>query len=186
MKKQINGILKQGMWCGILLFALRCLISFGEIKNGITAYEIWSYAGEAIGAAAILMIAYEKWLWYYNPFAKTPKIRGSYSGTLTSTYDSLTRAASLKIKQSLLTVDVTLKTEESSSRSVSASIEEIFGEKELIYTYLNEPKSQVRDRSEIHYGTATFFLDEENHLVGRYYTDRNTSGDMDFKRTSNK
>lgn len=186
MKKQINSLITKGMWCAIILFVIRCLISFEEIKHGISAYLIWGFAGEAIGASALVMVVYEKWLWKFDPFVKTPKICGSYSGTIDSSFDSQQRKAFLTIKQTLLSVDIKLKTDESTSRAVSASIEEVFGENELVYTYLNEPKSKVRDRSEIHFGTATFVLDGSDHLVGKYYTDRKTVGDLDFHKESTK
>ncbi len=182
MKKQINSLLNKGMWCAIVLFAIRCFLAFEEIRNGISVYSIWGFAGEAIGVSALIMVAYEKWLWKFDPFVKIPKISGNYSGILASSYDLQRRKASLSIKQSLLSVDVTLKTDESTSRSICGLIEEVFGEKELIYTYLNEPKSKVRDRSEIHFGTAAFILDGSDLLTGKYFTDRKTIGDMEFYR----
>jgi len=182
MKKQMNGLLNKGMWCAIVLFALRCFISIKEIQDGISIYSLWGFAGEAIGGAALLMVAYEKCLWKFDPFVEIPNINGSYIGTLTSNYDNKARHVTMKIKQSLLSTEITVKTEESISRSVSAYVEEVFGETELIYTYLNEPESKSRDRSEIHYGTATFILNEKDHLVGKYFTDRNTSGDMVFRK----
>ena len=182
MKKQFDGLLRKAMWVAIILFAIRTAVSWGEVITGVSAYTIFGYAGEAIGVAAIIIVCYEKWLWRYDPFVKTPYIAGCYTGTLKSSYDHTQRTATLLIKQTFLTVDVTLRTEEGGSRTVSGSVEEILGTPELIYTYLNEPKAEVRDRSAIHYGTATFILDEKKHLIGRYYTDRNTSGDMDFIR----
>lgn len=180
MKKQFNGLLRKAMWVAIVLFVVRAALSWGELKANSNIYSIFGYAGEAIGVAAIVIVCYEKWLWRFDPLIRIPYIAGKYEGTLKSSYDQELRSATIQIKQTFLSVDVTLKTEESESRSVSGSIEEILGSAELIYTYLNEPKAQVRDRSAIHYGTATFVLSEKNHLTGRYYTDRNTSGDMDF------
>lgn len=182
MKKQFDGLLRKAMWVAIILFAVRTAVSLKELKTGISVYTTFGYASEAIGVAAIIIVCYEKWLWRYDPFVKTPYIAGMYKGTLKSNYDQTKRNATVLIKQSFLTVDVMLQTEESRSRTVSGSVEVIFGVPELIYTYLNEPKAKVRDSSTIHYGTATFLLDEKSHLVGSYYTDRNTTGDMDFTR----
>lgn len=180
MKKQMNSLLNKGMWCAIVLFIIRCLLSLEEVRNGVSAYSLCGFAGEAIGASALIMVAYEKWLWKIDPLVKIPKIGGNYSGVISSSFDSKQRKATLTIKQTLLSVDVVLKTEESASRCVSGTIEEVLGEKELIYTYLNEPKSKVRNRSEIHFGTATLVLDAADRLVGKYYTDRKTTGDMEF------
>lgn len=182
MKKQLDSLIKKAMWIAIILFVIRCFLSVGEIKQGASAYTIFGYAGEAIGIAALIMIAYEKWLWRFDPCVKIPYIAGEYQGTLKSGYDGKERSASLTIKQSLLSVEVLIKTAESASRSVTGYIEEILNQPELIYSYLNEPKANVRDRSAIHYGTATFLLDQSGSLNGKYYTDRNTTGDMEFNK----
>lgn len=186
MKDKFDSLLKKSMWLALLAFVVRCFISWSEIKQGIFVYDLIGFAGEAIGISAIIVVVYEKYLWKIDPFEKTPRIFGMYSGTLKSNYDGKERKATLKIKQTLLTVEVMLKTEESTSRSILGTTKIIFGENELIYTYLNEPKVSVRNRSEIHYGTATFILDEKDILIGRYYTDRNTIGDMEFKKQNNK
>lgn len=84
------------------------------------------------------------------------------------------------VKQTLLSVHITMVSDESKSNSLSASIDEIMGEKKLVYCYLNTPKSEYRERSEIHFGTAMLSLDNPKVLEGQYYTDRETSGDMYF------
>lgn len=182
MKKQFDGLLKKAMWISIILFVVRVAISWEELKNTASAYTIFGYAGEVIGVTTILIVCYEKWLWRFDPFIKIPYIAGEYTGTLKSNYHRVEQRGIIKIKQTFLSVEASLKTEESGSRSVSGTIEEILGKPELIYTYINEPNTSVRDRSAIHFGTATFVIDEKNQLVGRYYTDRNTSGDLTFMR----
>lgn len=98
--------------------------------------------------------------------------------TVCSTYDGKKRTVNLEIHQTLLSVEVLMKTDESISRSVSGAVAEVLGKPELIYTYLNEPQAGVRDRSSIHFGTATFIIDDNSQLTGTYYTDRNTNGDV--------
>ncbi len=180
----MNAFFTRAMWCAIILFAIRCLISLGQIKKGINFYDLFGFAGEAIAIASLLMVLYEKKLWRYDPTVKIPYIAGMYEGTLKSKFDEMERTANLEIKQSMLSIEVLLKTDESISRSVSGTIEEIFGEYELIYTYLNEPKAKVRDRSSIHFGTASFVLDKVEQIQGKYYTDRKTIGDMEFQKVS--
>ena len=180
MKKQEEKLLKTCAWCTIILFAIRCMISFNEIILDFSLYELFGYAGEAIGLSVILTIFYEEFLWRYNPLEKTPKLSKKYTGTLKSSYDGIERSAVLEIKQSLLYIHITIITDESKSNSISASIDEVLGEKQLTYCYLNTPKSEYRYRSEIHYGTATLCVDNPNVLTGQYYTDRQTIGDMNF------
>ena len=180
MNKQINSLLKKAMWVSIVLFGIRCAVSFEEIKTNPSLYSSLGYAGEAVGVAAILMVIYEKWLWRFDPFAGIPCIKGSYSGTIKSNYDSVVREASLQISQTFLSVRATMSTNESKSKSLAASIENVSGINELIFTYHNDPRAEHREGSPIHYGTARFALDEKDHLSGQYYTDRKTFGDLDF------
>lgn len=177
---QHKKIINICVWSAIILFVLRCVISWDAILNGVSAYDFYGYAGEAISLALIFAGFYEKYLWRINPLEKTPKLAKRYLGTLKSTYDNTERHASLEIKQTLMTVHVTLITNESKSQSLSASIDEILGETQLTYCYLNTPKSEYRDRSEIHYGTATLTVSNPTILDGKYYTDRKTCGDMTF------
>ena len=184
MKKQIDGLIHRTMWISIALFVLRALISWESVRAETDIYALFGFAGEAIGVAAIIMVCYEKWIWRVDPLVKIPYIAGKYKGSIKSTYNQEIKEASLIIKQSLLSVEVTLNTDESESRSISGSVEEVLGKPELIYTYLNEPTVKAKDKSSIHHGTATFIISDKRHLIGQYYTDRNTAGDMDFIKES--
>lgn len=181
MKKQNKKLITICMWCGIVLFAIRCAISWESIIENASAYELYGYAGEAIAVATLFGLLYEKVIWKLNPFEKTPKLSKEYNGTIKSDFDNIERPATLKIKQTLLSINITLITEESKSNSLSASIDDIMNETKLTYCYLNTPKSEFRKRSQIHYGTATLSLTNKKTLEGQYYTDRATTGDMLFK-----
>lgn len=175
-KKLINI----SVWCAIFLFVLRCIVSWNSILSKFSLYDLFGYASEAIGIAVVLAILYEKFIWRFNPFETTPKLSTRYRGILKSNYDNVERDAVLRIKQTLLSVHVTMLTDESKSRSLSASIDEILGEMQLTYCYLNTPKSEYRGRSEIHYGTAMLSISNPKEVDGQYYTDRKTIGDMHF------
>ena len=180
MDKKYGNVLKIGMWIAVVLFGFRCVLSWGNITAGITMYELLGFAGEAVGLAAILTAFYERKLWRYNPWETTPKLHTKYVGTFTSSYDSVVREGTMEIKQTLSTVSVILSTNESKSRSLCASIDDVFGEKQLTYCYINQPKSEFRHRSEIHYGTAMLTISEDGSLKGQHFTDRKTIGDMEF------
>lgn len=183
MSTQYKSFLSKTVWVVIVLFAVRCFISWTELTTNANLYSIYGFAGEAIGITIAIMAVYERLLWRYNPFEKTPALKEKYKGTLISSYDGKTRDATLEVKQTLLSVHVTLTSGESKSKSTSASIREILGETQLIYCYLNTPKSEVRYRSEIHFGTAVLCVDNPQKLTGQYYTDRKTIGDMEFVAT---
>lgn len=180
MKEQEKKLFKICAWCAIIFFAIRCLFSWDTIMSELSLYNLFGYAGEAISLAFISTIIYEECLWRYNPLESTPKLAKKYTGTLKSSYDGVERSAALEVKQSLLYIHITLITNESKSNSISASIDEVLGEKQLTYCYLNTPKSEYRYRSEIHYGTATLSVNNPNILTGQYYTDRQTLGDITF------
>ncbi|WP_290138040.1 hypothetical protein [uncultured Dubosiella sp.] len=180
MEKRQNKLLKLGLWSALVLFIFRVYIGQNDIQDGFTLYDWYGYCGEAITAALFITFIYEKFFWRLNPFEKTPKLSKKYSGTIFSNYDDQKRVASLHIKQTFLTVHITLTTDESKSNSYIATIDEINNEPILTYCYLNHPKSEFRNRSEIHYGTATLCLSNPKELVGQYYTDRQTIGDMNF------
>ncbi|MGT2797676.1 Cap15 family cyclic dinucleotide receptor domain-containing protein [Streptococcus intermedius] len=83
------------------------------------------------------------------------------------------------MEQSFFTVKVKLKTSESSSNSITASIVNDNGTQKLIYTYLNNPRAELQ--SPIHYGTVIIDIDNPNRLEGNYYTGRKTRGSMRFE-----
>lgn len=180
MDKKYRKLIKVAMWIAVILFAIRCFISWCNITTGTTAYELFGYAGEAIGLAVILTAFYERKLWRYNPWETTPKLHIKYVGTFTSTHDSVVREGTLDIKQTLTTISVIFITKESKSKALSASIDGIMGEQQLTYCYINQPKSEFRHRSEIHFGTAMLTILEDGNLKGQYFTDRKTLGDMEF------
>ena len=180
MDKKYGKLINIAMWSAIVLFVIRCIVSWNSIIEGITLYELFGYTGETISVAVIFTAFYEQKLWRYNPWETTPKLHAKYVGTFTSNYDSIVREGTLDIKQTLSTVSVIFTTKESKSRPLSASIDEIMGEMQLTYCYINQPKSEFRHRSEIHFGTAMLTISEDGSLKGQHFTDRKTRGDMEF------
>ena len=186
MKKQLDKLIHKAMWISIIAFVVRAVISWQEIiHTGIRVYEIFGFIGEAVAFSAVVMLCYEKWIWRIDPSVSIPYIAGEYEGLIKTTYDQKCIGAFLKITQTLLSVEVTLRTDESISHSLYGAVEEINGTNQLIYTYLNEPKAIVKGKSPIHYGTATFLIDNGMKLIGKYYTDRKTTGDLEFEKKHN-
>lgn len=181
MDEQFKKFINKYIWIVIILFSFRCLLSGENLITNFSAYDIFCYAGEAIGVSTFIMLLYEKILWKYLHFEDTPILYKSYVGTVTSSYDGNEYHASLKIEQTLLTIKIIFISGESRSKSVCYSIDDLYGEKRLTYCYLNEPNALARDRSPIHYGTAMLCLDNPKELTGQYFTDRKTTGDMKFK-----
>lgn len=178
MSKQYKKIIHMTSWIVIVLFFFRCLISYNSLINDFSFYAIISYAGEVIGITVIIVGLYVKWVWRYLPFKGTPILGKHYNGIIRSS--SGDREARLIINQTLLSIHITLISKESKSKSISSTIEDNCGERQLIYCYINTPQAAVRYKSQIHYGTAILCVDDPQMLTGQYFSDRQTSGDMIF------
>ena len=183
MTENYKSFMTKSIWFTIGMFCLRCLLSQTKIITEFSLYDIYGYAGEAIAFSVIVILLYEKWLWKINPFEKVPRLKRKYIGTLCTTYDGkqIEKSVNLEIHQTLLSVRVVLMTDESKSSSISASVDRIHDEWQLVYCYLNVPNTRVRERSEIHYGTAMLCIESAKEMRGEYYTDRKTRGDMEFQ-----
>lgn len=185
MLERVSALTKKILWAFGIIFVIRCAISFSEIRDAFSVYLIFSLIGEAISITTVIAALYERFLWTFDKSANVPVIKGKYEGSIVSSWDGKKREAKLEIKQTLLKLSITMKTDESISGSITASIDEIHGEKQLTYCYLNKPMASVRNRSEIHYGTAMLNCDSRGKLIGTYFTDRKTTGDMLFERVGN-
>ncbi len=122
-----------------------------------------------------LWIIFARWAWRWGVFqgwlVPFPVLEGTWSGLMKSTWvDPATGKIlplipfTLIIRQSFLTINCSIYTNESSSISYSADIlvDKETKRKQLIYHYANKPQASVRNRSEIHDGTA--LLD----IIGHY------------------
>lgn len=132
----------------------------------------------------ILFTIYERCLWRYNPFNRTPKLHKKYEGTLKSTYDNKVRNIYVTVNQTLFGTSITVKTDESQSYTVTANFDITDNYKRLIYTYHNEAKAEYNERSPQHYGTTILDVENKNELTGKYYTDRKTTGDIILHKTN--
>ena len=54
------------------------------------------------------------------------------------------------------------------------------------YGYINNPKAIYKDKSPIHYGMCVLDIKDKNHLVGQYFTDRGTRGDIELQNILEK
>lgn len=177
----------------MVIFSARCFLSHGVLANAVNkaewasfVYSVFCYAGEAIAISVIIMAAFEKFVWKWKPINKLtgsmPILAHHYTGTITSAFDYKERDADLIIKQSFLDISIVLKTGESRSTSLIASIIHINEDPELIYHYINEPREDLKSGSPMHYGTAVLKIRNTEMITGNYYTDRKTKGNMKFSK----
>ena len=193
MSESLRKIVKISLWTVVIIFSARCFISYKVLASAVNQaewasliYSIFCYAGEAIAITAIIMTAFEKAAWKWKLINKLtgsmPILANHYTGSIVSAYDYKERDAEIFVKQSFLGVSIVLKTEESRSTSLIASIINIKEDPELIYHYINEPRADLKSGSPMHYGTAVLKIRNPEMINGNYYTDRNTKGSMKFSK----
>lgn len=136
----------------------------------------------AISISTVLFILYEKWLWQYDPFNNTPVLSNTYNGVIKYNHSKGLgkKAINVKVKQSLLWISITLKTDEISSFVTSANIVTECNEKILYYTYITNPKSDVINKNPINRGCVRLVIENKNSLKGQYWTASGTYGDIEF------
>ncbi|MGT2783798.1 Cap15 family cyclic dinucleotide receptor domain-containing protein [Streptococcus merionis] len=191
MSEQQKQFITITLWTFAVLFVLRLFINWSELTNlikinGISSlvYSVIGYIGEVIGVTSLIMLFFEKRAWRWKFFTKihsVPVLYPKYIGKFTSSYDNTSRECELFLKQSFLNIKIKFKTNESTSNSITASINKISGNKNLIYTYLNVPKAELQQNSVIHYGTVILDIDNPEKLEGNYYTSRDSKGSMVFE-----
>lgn len=177
MKSEEKGLIKYSVTIGIIVFVVLCVTHNLNIRLN-TLKSITDYAGDSISISVTFAFFYEKYIWRWNPFEKHPRLAKKYSGYLISTFDDKKRTLELDLKQTLMTCKVHQKTEESDSDAINTNIIDINGRSALVYTYLNVPRLNVRERSPIHYGSAILFINSQEKLNGGYFTDRKTTGQI--------
>ena len=176
----------------VLVFVVGILTSGGSVDAGWLNF--YSYA---VTFVIVVLWLWDRWLWHLGfaqRFSAIPHdLRGTWKGTLASQWiDPKTgsgipeKPAYLIVRQTWSTVSVTLITDESASRSSLAKVGTGDGSAGLDYMYLNEPKSSVEHRSRIHHGSTSLSISGRpaNRLHGRYWTDRDSRGELDFKQRS--
>jgi hypothetical protein len=157
------------------------------------------YFAVAVFAATIILALWDVWLWQVPIVQRIPgvprSVRGTWKGTLTSFWiDPSTgnvqppKTVYLVIRQTATLISVRLLTDESRSASSLGRISEIDGAFVLAYLYLNRPEMRVEHRSRMHHGSAVLDISglPAKRLKGRYWTDRDSKGELDFLERRNR
>ena len=176
------------------------------IKNSIILYSILIFVlsfvtGQSIddnlfrwlsGVTSVVMliwIAYDKWIWrmwifkYLTWLLRTPILHGTWKGRLEYETDENGNSGEVNIyvaiNQTLTSVSVrSFFKKPSTSKSMTASIEEEQDRKKLVYMYKSEAPYGKRETNRPHDGAVV--LDVVNNpvkkLLGSYFTDRKGAG----------
>ena len=166
--------------CGI------AIVSFIIIKLIFKNLGLWDSLTYASTFTSIVVVLYATILWRINPFEKVPKLKKEYIGTLISTYDNTKRDVKIFVKQNLFETKIVFESNESSSKSITANFYDEYGTQMLSFGYINNPKAIYKDKRPIHYGMCVLDIKDQNHLVGQYFTDRGTRGDIELQNILEK
>lgn len=178
----------------VVVFAVGILATGDEFKTS------WlRFFSIAVLVASAGLLLWDQYLWripWVQRISKVPRnIRGTWQGELASHWvkpDSGQRIDSkpayLVVRQTASTLSTVLLTDESKSRSTSAVLSSADGQWSLAYMYLNRPDIAVEYRSRMHHGSTLLELagSPTARLRGRYWTDRDTKGELSFQVRSAK
>ena len=134
-----------------------------------------------------------KWAAFRSWLVAVPNLSGSWRGEIVPVVkgdggeamraDPI--ASTLLIQQTLWTVSCRVETGEMSSVSYVGDFihEEPDGESSLVYCYGTDPVLSRREKNPRHDGAVVLAIREKgNLLVGRYWTDRLTRGELSYRR----
>lgn len=144
---------------------------------------------------SLLIAAFNKWFWRWRLWqgwmVKRPYIGGDWQVKIDYQWadERGTVDATLSVRQTYTSIHARLKTDESQGDLISSQIvDEGSGRYKFTGIYRNEPRLEVRDRSQIHNGA--FILDiegdvlEPSSLRGQYWTDRDSKGEFIAQRSA--
>lgn len=180
------------IWTAILL------ITRTDLRIGIEAIK---KLPDVITVYTILLLLFTKWAWKWPVFkgwlVPFPNLQGTWKGTLESTWINPETNAKippkevlLVIRQSFNSISCTMHTDESTSHSTTAQIneEDAGGTFTLSYNYINRPNASVKHRSAMHDGAVILEIIPSpiKKLKGEYWTNRKSTGDISVTFHSSK
>lgn len=150
----------------------------------------------AVLVATVVLGAWDRWLWRFSPIQRLGRgvpldLGGTWKGTLTSLWiDPRTdkhpppKTAFLVVRQTATTASVVLLTDEARSRSSLAKVSISDGVTSFEYIFTGNPDPSVEDRSRAHRGAGSLIASGRpaTRLQGRYWTDRDSRGEVDFEQ----
>jgi hypothetical protein len=125
-------------------------------------------------------------------FAINPYLQGTWKGSLKYEWEqkhSEKEVFLVIIQADAFTIHCRLFTDEKESESLQATLSEYNGRWALMYQYQTLESFERRRENPVHTGTTVLYLDDTLKpwtLRGHYYTFRNTSGELEFKKVSSK
>lgn len=146
MHKRIKFLFKIAVISSLSLFGLFLILNIDFLDSIIYS----------ITFSSLMTFIYEKHIWEvrtFNFFNNHPCIEGEYEAKINYLYKGGgKKKTTVNIKQTFLTVNVELKSNEMTSNSITGDIVEEYGKKILYYTYRTDPKAIFREDNPIKIG----------------------------------
>ncbi len=188
----MNATAKLVRWTAIGVSAIwAAVIFFTGLELESNTRKVLSYVPSVAGA---LVVAFDLWLWKIPGVSRLtgrPHLWGTWRVELRTSAKAVipkggTRGpihGAMVVEQTFWTMAVQFYTQESSSSSISAALVNKTDSKQsksLLFTYTNSPRQAHLHRSPQHSGTCRLDVTgiSPASLVGTYWTDRITAGDM--------
>ncbi len=179
----LRNRLKILIYVGAGVLLLMGLLTDGPKVAGITVGRL----GIVELVLFTLIVYFNRWAWRWpiliGLLRTGPVVRGTWKGTTKSSYDDVIRPAYITIRQTFAEIEVRLLSEESTSTTTSCQLlRKNEGLSVIEYSYMNTPRSSVRYRSAVHFGAARLECTGQRptRLEGSYWTDRGTTGELEF------
>lgn len=175
MKSKMESLIKLS---GIIIIIIFIILYKFKMPKSVLDY--WDLILESAGYSVIAIAIYERYLWKYNPFVKMPRLKKKYTGVLSYNYKGRSgeKVVEIEIKQSFLSTDVKLKSDEINSKTITSNLVEENGGFVLYYTYITNPLSRYSEKNPIQIGTCKLLIDKIDSIKGSYWTNRKTIGDL--------
>ncbi|MFF3653614.1 hypothetical protein ACFYXV_33870 [Streptomyces sp. NPDC002181] len=153
---------------------------------------LFAYIPAAVGYGVIV---FDKWAWHWpgiHRFTGRPWVTGTWRVMLSPSPESHIPEGGnrgpittyMAIEQTFWSLHATLRTKESTSRSINATVvaRENSATAEIGFLYDNTPRVEHQQRSPRHEGACRLSVTglTPQAATGHYYTSRFTAGDMDF------
>jgi hypothetical protein len=179
----------------ILLFAAVIWGILLVVISGVPVSFSWlKHLSTVTGILLLLLGAFDLWLWrlpiWQGWFVKRPILCGTWRVVLRSGWLDPPTGKNIEqiegfaaIRQTYSSLSIRLFTSESTSELIGAEFNKsLDGTIRIAGVYRNEPKLSLRQRSPIHYGAILLDVTGKpiKRLVGHYWTDRSTSGEIEL------
>lgn len=183
------------------LYVVSALVVAGLLLDSVirghspnTASEWLAPIGPAVTVALAVLWIFDRWAWRQFGiwhFTGRPVLHGTWHGELASDWKDEATGEKIEpdpdvflvVRQRFWSISARLLTNESKSKSLFAELTaDADGVCQLLYVYDNRPEAEVRHRSQPHFGAVVLTAPRSrtDGIVGQYFTDRKTTGDMRF------